>query len=108
MGHQFIKEIQREDKEKKKNTVCVFTEISQVICLGRGEEVKSTSTSHESVLWVGGRERECLCYSRGKGKRALHGETWIKLTSSNSENNPTSRTLEATESKILNELHLFS
>lgn len=38
--------------------------------------------------------------------RALHCETWIKLTSSNSEK--TSRTLEATESKILNELHLFS
>lgn len=39
--------------------------------------------------------------------RALHCETWIKLTSSNSEKK-TSRTLEATESKILNELHLFS
>lgn len=50
--------------------------------------------------------RECLWYSRGKGKSA---SLWnLDKTDIKQLRKKTSRTLEATESKILNELHLFS
>jgi len=72
---------------------------------GWGREKRHQATSRASGL--GGQCRRC---SRGKGKGALFQGTWVQLTPSNSgeKKKKTSRTSEATESRILNELHLFS
>lgn len=40
-----------------------FTEISQVICLGRGEKIKVTSSKFSQVSSVGGGERVPLVQS---------------------------------------------